>query len=102
MPEGPVDERLALHPAQREAQQARLRDAYTQKAALPLTGAEREKAYQAIAAYVAKNMNMIPICQPNFSFGLSDRLQWQSRMDGLFSISALSNASRACKSDMQD
>jgi len=53
-----------------------------QKAALPLTGAEREQAYQALAARVAKNMNIIPICQPNFNFGLSDRLQWQSRMDG--------------------
>ena len=42
------------------------------KAALPLTGAEREKAYQAIAARVAKNMNIIPIGQPNFYFGLSD------------------------------
>jgi peptide/nickel transport system substrate-binding protein len=53
-----------------------------QKAALPLAGAEREKAYQALAAHVAKNMNVIPIGQPNFNFGLSDRLQWQSRMDG--------------------
>jgi peptide/nickel transport system substrate-binding protein len=52
------------------------------KAALPLTGPEREKAYQAIAAKVAKNMNIIPIGQPNFFFGLGPRLQWQSRMDG--------------------
>jgi peptide/nickel transport system substrate-binding protein len=61
-----------------------------QKAALPLTGAEREKAYQALAVYVAKNMNMIPICQPNFSFGLSARLQWQSRMDGFILLKEMS------------
>jgi peptide/nickel transport system substrate-binding protein len=52
------------------------------KAALPLTGAEREKAYQAIAARVAQNRNTIPLGQPNFFYGLSDRLQWQSRVDG--------------------
>jgi hypothetical protein len=61
-----------------------------QKAALPLSGAEREKAYQALAAHVAKNMNMIPIGQPNFSFGLSDRLQWQSRMDGFILLKEMS------------
>jgi hypothetical protein len=27
-------------------------------------------------------MNTIPIGQPNFYYGLSPRLQWQSRMDG--------------------
>ena len=52
------------------------------KAALPLTGAEREQAYQAIAARVAKNMNTIPVGQPNFYYGLSNRLQWESRLDG--------------------
>ena len=41
------------------------------KAALPLIGAEREKAYQAITAHVAKNLNIIPIGHPNFFYGLS-------------------------------
>jgi peptide/nickel transport system substrate-binding protein len=52
------------------------------KAALPLIGAEREKAYQAISAQVAKNLNIIPIGHPSFFYGLSPRLQWQTRMDG--------------------
>jgi peptide/nickel transport system substrate-binding protein len=60
------------------------------KAALPLTGAEREKAYQAIAARVAKNMNTIPLGQPNFFYGLSDRLQWESRIDGFILLKEMS------------
>ena len=58
--------------------------------ALPLTGAEREKAYQAIAERVAKNKNIIPIGQPNFFYAVSSRLQWQSRMDGFIMLKEMS------------
>ena len=48
----------------------------------PLTGAEREKALQDIAAYAHEQVATIPIGQPNFFFGLSKRLEWKPRLDG--------------------
>jgi peptide/nickel transport system substrate-binding protein len=58
--------------------------------ALPLVGAEREKAYQAIAARIASLRHHIPIGHPDFFFGVSQRLQWQTRMDGFLLLKEMS------------
>jgi peptide/nickel transport system substrate-binding protein len=54
--------------------------------ALPLTGAEREKALQAIGQYSYDNVVAIPIMQPSFYFALSQRLDWTQREDGFILV----------------
>ena len=58
--------------------------------ALPLTGAEREKAYQAIAVRAAQNANIFPIGHPDFYFGLNKRLKWEARLDGFILLKEMS------------
>ena len=54
-----------------------------QKKALPLAGAEREKAYQAIGKFLYDEVVYIPIMHPAYYFAISKRLQWTPRSDGL-------------------
>jgi peptide/nickel transport system substrate-binding protein len=58
----------------------------TQKKALPLTGPEREKAYQAIAQYVHEEVVDVPVGHPSFYFALSQRLDWTPRPDGFILV----------------
>ncbi|WP_460783708.1 ABC transporter substrate-binding protein [Microbacterium tumbae] len=51
-------------------------------AALPLSGDERDAAFQEIAKYVYDQVPVVPIGAPSFNFGLADRLDWTPRMDG--------------------
>ena len=52
------------------------------KNALPLSGQERERAYQAIAQYVHDDYALVPIGAPSFWFAMSQRLDWAPRPDG--------------------
>jgi hypothetical protein len=58
--------------------------------ALPLSGSEREQAYQAIAVRAQENANIVPIGHPNFFFGLAPRLKWQARLDGFILMKEMS------------
>ena len=53
-----------------------------QEKALPLTGAEREKAYQAIGQYAHDEFIVVPIGAPSFWYAMSQRLDWSPRADG--------------------
>jgi peptide/nickel transport system substrate-binding protein len=53
-----------------------------QKNALPLSGQEREKAYQAIAQKVYDDFVIVPIGAPSFWYGISKRVDWTPRPDG--------------------
>ena len=53
-----------------------------QNKALPLTGAERVKAYQAIGQYVHDDFVAVPIGAPSFWYAISQRLDWTPRTDG--------------------
>jgi peptide/nickel transport system substrate-binding protein len=50
--------------------------------ATSLGGAERQKALADIAKVVYDDYATVPIGQPEFSFGLSKRLNWNQRADG--------------------
>lgn len=50
--------------------------------AVTATGDERQEALAEIAEYVYETVPVVPIGQPNFNFGLSERLEWEPRMDG--------------------
>jgi peptide/nickel transport system substrate-binding protein len=50
--------------------------------ALPLTGSEREKAFQEIAKYNYDQAISIPILHPTFYYAMSPRLEWTPRQDG--------------------
>jgi peptide/nickel transport system substrate-binding protein len=52
-----------------------------QKKALPLTGSEREKAYQAIAQYVHDDFVLVPIGAPSFWYAMGQRVEWTPRSD---------------------
>jgi peptide/nickel transport system substrate-binding protein len=52
------------------------------KKALPLAGAERDKAYQELAQYVYDRYYTIPIGRPNFYYGVSSKIDWTPRLDG--------------------
>jgi peptide/nickel transport system substrate-binding protein len=52
------------------------------KAAVQLVGEERAKAYRDIAKYVYDDFGTVPLGQPNFYYGLSNRLDWKVRIDG--------------------
>jgi hypothetical protein len=47
-----------------------------------LTGAEREKAYQAIGQYVHDEFVLVPLGAPSFWYAISQRLDWSPRPDG--------------------
>jgi peptide/nickel transport system substrate-binding protein len=53
-----------------------------QKKALPLTGAEREKAYQAIGQRAHDEHIVVPIGAPIFWYAIGQRLEWSPRPDG--------------------
>jgi peptide/nickel transport system substrate-binding protein len=50
--------------------------------ALQLSGDERDSKLQEIAEYVYNDVGIVPVGQPSFFFGLSDRVDWQPRADG--------------------
>jgi peptide/nickel transport system substrate-binding protein len=50
--------------------------------ALPLTGPEREKAFQETARYNYDQAISIPILHPTFYYPMSPRLEWTPRSDG--------------------
>jgi hypothetical protein len=51
------------------------------KAAVQLVGEPRVKAYQEIAKYVYDDFGTVPIGQPTYYYGLSQRLDWAARLD---------------------
>ena len=53
-----------------------------QNKALPLTGSEREKAYQAIGQYTYDNFVLFPIGAMSFWYAIGQRLDWTPRPDG--------------------
>jgi peptide/nickel transport system substrate-binding protein len=53
-----------------------------QDKALPLTGSEREKAYQAIGQKVHDDFVIVPLGAPSFWYAISQRLDWSPRPDG--------------------
>jgi peptide/nickel transport system substrate-binding protein len=54
--------------------------------ALPLKGAERQKAYEDIAKYVHDQYYTIPIGYPNFYYGLGTRVEWKPRLDAFIMV----------------
>ena len=54
--------------------------------ALPLKGAERQKAYQDIAKYIHEQFYTVPIGHPNFYYGLSNKVEWKPRLDGFIMV----------------
>jgi ABC-type transport system substrate-binding protein len=54
--------------------------------ALPLTGAERVKAYQEIAKYIHDQYYTIPIGYPNYYYGVSPKLDWKPRLDAFIMV----------------
>jgi peptide/nickel transport system substrate-binding protein len=54
--------------------------------ALPLSGAEREKALQAIGKYWHDEVITIPLLHPSFYFAMSERLDWTPREDGFILV----------------
>jgi peptide/nickel transport system substrate-binding protein len=51
-------------------------------AAVGTTGDARQQALANIAKFVYDQVPVVPIGQPNFNFGLADRLDWKPRIDG--------------------
>lgn len=60
------------------------------KAANEKTGKERDAAYQAIAARVYDDYGIIPIGRLYYYWGLSSRLKWEPRLDGLMLLKEMS------------
>ena len=57
-----------------------------QTAALPLKGAERQKAYEDIAKYISDQYYTVPVGHPNFYYGLSTKVDWKPRLDGFMLV----------------
>ncbi len=51
-------------------------------AAVGTSGDARQQALANIAKYVYDQVPVVPIGQPNFNFGLAERLNWKPRIDG--------------------
>lgn len=51
-------------------------------AAVGTSGDARQQALADIAKYVYDQVPVVPIGQPNFNFGLTERLNWKPRIDG--------------------
>lgn len=51
-------------------------------AAVTTTEEERQQSLAEIAEYVYEEVPVVPIGQPNFNFGLRERIDWTPRMDG--------------------
>ena len=64
------------------ARAAKAEDASEAAAAVQLVGEPRAKAYQEIAKYVYDDFGTVPLAQPSFYYGLSQRLDWNLRIDG--------------------
>jgi peptide/nickel transport system substrate-binding protein len=56
------------------------------KQAVPLVGDARKAALQKIDDYMYQQVPVVPIGQPNFFYGLSDRLDWKPRLDGFLLV----------------
>jgi peptide/nickel transport system substrate-binding protein len=54
--------------------------------ALPLKGAERQKAYQEIAKYIHEQFYTVPIGHPNFYYGASTKIDWTPRLDAFILV----------------
>jgi peptide/nickel transport system substrate-binding protein len=57
-----------------------------QAKALPLKGAERQKAYEDIAKYIYDQYYTVPIGHPNFYYGMSNKVDWKPRLDGFMLV----------------
>jgi peptide/nickel transport system substrate-binding protein len=60
------------------------------KEALQATGQDRDTKLAAIAAFVYNDAAVIPVGQPLFYFGLSDKINWAPRMDGFILLKEIS------------
>ena len=49
--------------------------------ALPLKGAERQKAYEEIAKYINEQVYTVPIGHPDYFYGVNAKLEWKPRLD---------------------
>jgi peptide/nickel transport system substrate-binding protein len=54
--------------------------------ALPLKGAERQKAYEDIAKYIYDQFYTVPIGHPNYYYGLSTKVDWKPRLDAFIMV----------------
>jgi peptide/nickel transport system substrate-binding protein len=54
--------------------------------AVPLTGEARKQALMKIDDYMYQQVPVVPIGQPNFFYGLSNRLDWTPRLDGFLLV----------------
>jgi len=54
--------------------------------ALPLKGAERQKAYEEIAKYIHDQYYTVPIGHPNFYYGVSSKVEWKPRLDAFVMV----------------
>jgi peptide/nickel transport system substrate-binding protein len=57
-----------------------------QAKALPLKGAERQKAYEDIAKYIYDQYYTVPIGHPNYFYGLSNKVDWKPRLDAFIMV----------------
>jgi peptide/nickel transport system substrate-binding protein len=57
-----------------------------QAKALPLKGAERQKAYEDIAKYINDQFYTVPIGHPNYYYGLSNKVDWKPRLDAFILV----------------
>jgi len=57
-----------------------------QAKALPLKGAERQKAYEDIAKYINDQFYTVPIGHPNYYYGLSNKVDWKPRLDAFIMV----------------
>ena len=57
-----------------------------QAKALPLKGAERQKAYEDIAKYIYDQFYTVPIGHPNYYYGLSNKVDWKPRLDAFIMV----------------
>jgi peptide/nickel transport system substrate-binding protein len=57
-----------------------------------LGGEKRAAALAEIAKFVYDDYATVPIGQPSFHFGLSDRLQWKPRLDGFLLLKEMTEA----------
>lgn len=62
------------------------------QAASELSGDARDAALQELAATVLEPLPIVPIGYPNVRFGLSDRLDWTSRLDGFILLKEMTLA----------
>jgi peptide/nickel transport system substrate-binding protein len=58
--------------------------------ALQAVGDDRQAKLAEIAEYVYEQVPVVPVGQPAFNFGLSDRIEWKPRFDGFILLKEMS------------